>query len=71
MKKLLFLIIYLYFRLNEITKLLLNFTSSTSSFHSYITSKTREIGFVKAESGNLEALNESFQKAEVSNFLFS
>uniref|UniRef100_A0A0N5AJF6 GAR domain-containing protein n=1 Tax=Syphacia muris TaxID=451379 RepID=A0A0N5AJF6_9BILA len=52
-------------KVNDITKFLLEFTSSASAFQSFITCKTREIGVIKAESGDLDKISVSMRRAEV------
>ncbi|KHN76670.1 Dystonin [Toxocara canis] len=46
-------------RLSELTKLLLEFSNDSSSMHSFINEKTRELSILRAESGDPQTLAES------------
>ncbi|VDN02146.1 unnamed protein product [Thelazia callipaeda] len=52
-------------RLNELTRLLLEFTNETSLLHSLFNEKTREVGIIRAESGDPRSLQLSRQKAKL------
>ncbi|MCP9258008.1 hypothetical protein DINM_001172 [Dirofilaria immitis] len=52
-------------RLNVLTKLLLEFSNESSLLHSFLNEKTRELNNIKAESGDLQVLQWSHQKAKM------
>ncbi|KAM3720341.1 Microtubule-actin cross-linking factor [Dirofilaria immitis] len=52
-------------KLNVLTKLLLEFSNESSLLHSFLNEKTRELNNIKAESGDLQVLQWSHQKAKM------
>uniref|UniRef100_A0A915B3J8 Microtubule-actin cross-linking factor 1 n=1 Tax=Parascaris univalens TaxID=6257 RepID=A0A915B3J8_PARUN len=51
-------------RLSELTKLLLEFSNESSSMHSFLNEKTREVSILRAESGDPQNLAESRYRAK-------